>query len=90
MEWMVELDIPPGQHMHPAFRGRLSVMAKWLAEMAEEYEASARWGARKLPPRSRWADRLYQLLHDRPEMNLHGMGVPVGWSSDPFWSRHLR
>lgn len=41
-------------------------------------------------PRSRWADRLYELLHDRPEMNLHGMGVPVGWSSDPFWSRHLR
>lgn len=55
MEWMVELDIPPGQHMHPAFRGRLSVMAKWLTEMAGEYEASARWGARKLPPRSRWA-----------------------------------
>ncbi len=55
MEWLVELDIPPGQHMHPAFRGRLSVMAKWLAEMAEEYEASARWGARKLRPRSRWA-----------------------------------
>ncbi|WP_052071828.1 phytoene/squalene synthase family protein [Sphingopyxis sp. MWB1] len=55
VEWMVELDIPPGQHMHPAFRPRLSVMARWLAEMAEEYEASARWGARKLPPRSRWA-----------------------------------
>ncbi|MBW8294719.1 phytoene/squalene synthase family protein [Sphingopyxis sp.] len=55
IEWIVELDIPPGQHMHPAFRGRLSVMAKWLAEMAAEYEASARWGARKLPPRSRWA-----------------------------------
>jgi phytoene synthase len=55
VEWMVELDIPPGQHMHPAFRGRLSVMAKWLAEMAADYEASARWGARKLSPRSRWA-----------------------------------
>ncbi|PQM28355.1 phytoene synthase [Sphingopyxis lindanitolerans] len=55
IEWMVELDIPPGQHMHPAFRPRLAVMAKWLSEMAEEYEASARWGARKLPPRSRWA-----------------------------------
>lgn len=54
-EWLVELDIPPGQHMHPAFRPRLSVMAKWLAEMAGEYEASARWGARKLPARSRWA-----------------------------------
>ena len=55
VDWMVELDIPPGQHMHPAFRPRLAVMAKWLSEMAEEYEASARWGARKLPPRSRWA-----------------------------------
>ncbi|MDZ3832365.1 MAG: phytoene/squalene synthase family protein [Sphingopyxis sp.] len=55
IEWLVELDIPPGQHMHPAFRPRLSVMAKWLADMAGEYEASARWGARRLPPRSRWA-----------------------------------
>lgn len=55
VDWLVELDIPPGQHMHPAFRSRLAVMAKWLAEMAAEYEASARWGARKLPPRSRWA-----------------------------------
>ena len=55
VEWMVELDIPPGQHMHPAFRGRLSVMARWLSEMAEEHEASGRWGARKLSPRSRWA-----------------------------------
>ena len=55
IEWLVELDIPPGQHMHPAFRPRLAVMGRWLAEMAEEYEASARWGARKLPPRSRWA-----------------------------------
>jgi phytoene synthase len=55
MEWLVEMDIPPGQHMHPAYRPRLAVMGKWLAEMAEEYEASARWGARKLPPRCRWA-----------------------------------
>ena len=55
VDWLVELDIPPGQHMHPRYRGRLSVMAGWLAEMAEEYEASARWGARKLRPRSRWA-----------------------------------
>src|SRR3546814_16478921 len=54
-EWLVELDIPPDQHMHPAFRPRLSVMAKWLAELAGDYEASARWGARQLGPRSRWA-----------------------------------
>lgn len=55
VEWLVEMDMPPGQHMHPAFRPRLAVIGKWLAEMAEEYEASARWGARKLPPRARWA-----------------------------------
>src|SRR3546814_20416680 len=54
-EWLVELDIPPGQHMHPAFRPRLSVMAKWMAEMAGDYEASARWGASQLGPRRRWA-----------------------------------
>ena len=55
MEWLVEMDIPPGQHMHPAFRPRLAVMAKWLAEFVDLYEASARIGAARLPFRARWA-----------------------------------
>jgi 15-cis-phytoene synthase len=55
MEWLVEMDIPPGQHMHPAYRKRLAVMAKWLAEYVDLYEASARIGATRLPFRSRWA-----------------------------------
>lgn len=55
MEWLVEMDIPPGMHMHPAFRPRLAVMAKWLAEFVDLYEASARVGAARLPFRARWA-----------------------------------
>src|SRR3546814_13334353 len=31
-EWLVELDIPPGQPMHPAFRPPLSVMAQSSAQ----------------------------------------------------------
>nr|WP_236123168.1 Abi family protein [Cellulomonas palmilytica] len=40
-------------------------------------------------PRSRWAVRLHDLVAPRPAMNLAGMGVPSGWSDDPFWRRHL-
>ena len=41
-EWLVEMDFPPGQHMKPPFRARLAVLAKRLATMAADYEASAR------------------------------------------------
>lgn len=54
-DWLSELDIPPGQLMHPAFRPRLAQAGKWLAEMAERYEASARIGTAALPWRSAWA-----------------------------------
>lgn len=54
-EWLVEMDIPPGQHMKPPFRDRLVVLARRLAERAALHEASARVGAAKLPPRARWA-----------------------------------
>jgi len=55
VEWMVELDIPPGQHMKPHFRPRMGQVAKWLGELAERYEASGRAGAVRLPFRARWA-----------------------------------
>jgi 15-cis-phytoene synthase len=55
MDWLVEADIPPGEHMRPHFRGRLADMAWWLANMVGDYEASARVGAARLPFRSRWA-----------------------------------
>ena len=54
-DWIVEADIPPGEHMRPHYRSRVADMAWWLADMAEDYESSARVGAAKLPFRARWA-----------------------------------
>lgn len=54
-EWLVEMDIPPGEHMKPWVRPRLAVLGKRLAKMAAAYEASARHGTGALPPRAAWA-----------------------------------
>ncbi len=54
-DWLVEMDIPPGQHMKPPFRQRLAVLAGRLARGAEDYAASARVGTPKLGFRSAWA-----------------------------------
>ncbi len=55
VDWLVEADIPPGEHMRPHFRSRLADMAWWLANMVGDYEASARVGAARLPFRARLA-----------------------------------
>ncbi|MEP6785010.1 MAG: phytoene/squalene synthase family protein [Sphingomonadales bacterium] len=55
VDWLVEADIQPGEHMRPHFRSRLADMAWWLANMVGDYEASARVGAAKLSFRSRCA-----------------------------------
>jgi phytoene synthase len=54
-EWLVEMDIPPGEHMKPWVRPRLAILARRLADMAAAYEDSARHGTGALPPRSAWA-----------------------------------
>lgn len=55
IQWLVEMDIPPGEPMKPSCRPRLAVLAKRLAERAGEYEASARFGTAALPFRAAWA-----------------------------------
>lgn len=55
IEWLVEMDVPPGEHMKPFLRPRLAVLARRLATIAADYEASARIGAAALPFRSAWA-----------------------------------
>ena len=55
VEWLVEMDIPPGQHMKPPFRPRLAVLAARLADRAAAFEASARQGTPALALRSAWA-----------------------------------
>jgi phytoene synthase len=54
-EWLAEVDIPPGETMRPSYRPRLAMLARRLADRAEQYEASARTGAAALPFRSAWA-----------------------------------
>ena len=55
VDWLVEMDFPPGQHMKPPFRSRLAVLAKRLATQAARYRESSRAGAAVLPFRSAWA-----------------------------------
>lgn len=54
-EWLVEMDIPPGQHMKPLYRPRMAALARRMCGLVEAYEASARVGAARLPFRARWA-----------------------------------
>lgn len=55
VEWLVEMDMPPGQHMKPPFRSRLCVLARRLADRAALHEGAARGGTPALPMRSAWA-----------------------------------
>lgn len=55
VEWLVEADIPPGQHMKPPFREPLVALIARLLDMAEHHEAAARVGATRLTFRQRWA-----------------------------------
>ena len=55
VDWLVEMDIPPGEHMRPHFRPRLAVLARRLAARAAVFEASARIGTPALSVRSAWA-----------------------------------
>ncbi len=54
-EWLAEMDMPPGQHMKPPFRPRLTVLARRLATRAQLHEDSAAIGTKALSFRSAWA-----------------------------------
>ncbi|TPG14234.1 phytoene/squalene synthase family protein [Sphingomonas koreensis] len=55
LEWLAEMDLPPGQHMKPPFRSRLTVLVARMGELAEAHAASARHGTSALSGRSAWA-----------------------------------
>lgn len=54
-EWLVEADIPPGQHMKVAYRPQLVAVVARMLDLAEQHEAAARVGAGALAFRQRWA-----------------------------------
>jgi phytoene synthase len=55
VEWLVEADIPPGEHMKVAHRPALVQIVARMVGMAEQHEAAARVGAARLRWRQRWA-----------------------------------
>jgi 15-cis-phytoene synthase len=55
MEWLAEMDVPPGQHMKPAYRERMGVLACRLARLAHDHAAEGRKGLAGMPFRLRWA-----------------------------------
>lgn len=55
VDWLVEADIPPGEHMKPNHRDALVRLVARMVGMAETYEASARLGTADLSFRQRWA-----------------------------------
>jgi len=54
-EWLAEADIPPGEHMKPAYREKLVALVARLLDLADRHEAAARYGAARLGFRQRWA-----------------------------------
>jgi phytoene synthase len=54
-DWLAELDVPPGETMRPAWRKRIAVLARRLADRAAAHEAAGRGGARRLGFRDAWA-----------------------------------
>jgi 15-cis-phytoene synthase len=54
-EWLAEADIPPGEHMKPAYREQLVKLVARLLDLAEQHEAVARLGTTDLSYRQRWA-----------------------------------
>jgi abortive infection bacteriophage resistance protein len=39
----------------------------------------------QVSPHARWNQRLYQLVHEFPDVSLKAMGFPADWHQDPFW-----
>ncbi len=55
IEWLVEMDIEPGEIMRPHYRPALAILSARLCKASALYNASARVGAAQLPLKSRIA-----------------------------------
>ncbi len=86
VEWLVEADIAPGQHMKPMYRAELVAMVHDACLMARAYEASARIGAARLPLRCRWAILSATGIYGSIARKVEKAGVH-GWDHRAFTSR---
>lgn len=85
-EWLVEADIPPGQHMKPIYRAELVAMVHDACVMARAYEASARIGAARLPLRSRWAILAATGIYGSIARKVERAGIH-GWDHRAFTTK---
>lgn len=86
VEWLVEADIAPGQHMKPLYRAQLVDLVHRACAIARAYEASARIGAARLPLRSRWAVLSATGIYGAIARKVEDAGEH-GWDHRAFTSR---
>lgn len=86
IEWLVNVDIEPGQHMKPHHRPRLALLARQLCDESELYEASARAGAAKLPFRARWAVLAAAGIYGDIARKIRGAGEKA-WDQRAYTSK---
>lgn len=89
IEWLVENDMAPGQHVKPHNREKLVLIANKLRHLAQCYEQSARYGANALPWRSRWAVMsalsIYMAISD--ELERKGTAAWDSRASTSSWQK---
>jgi phytoene synthase len=80
LEWLAEADIPPGEHMKPAYREQLVALVARLLD-SPSARAAARVGAERLAFRQRWAvlrrANIYGAIGARCARAARGVGPPV-------------
>jgi phytoene synthase len=78
LEWLAEADIPPGEHMKPAYRAQLVALVARLLDLAEQHGAAGRYGAARLPFRQRWAVLTAANLYGAVAREVRERG-PAAW-----------
>jgi phytoene synthase len=78
LEWLAEADIPPGEHMKPQYRQALVPLVGRLLDLADAHQAAARWAARRLPFRQRWAVLAAANIYAAIGRKLRALG-PAAW-----------
>lgn len=86
VEWLVEEDIEPGQHMKPHHRGELAAMAARLVAIMERHEAAAKPGTTQLPFRGRWAVLAAARIYGAIGREVRARG-PAAWDRRVVISR---
>ena len=87
--WNVGLGVYPAIPQHPRIAWLASPLPGRSRKRLYPVLVSLQSILNTISPNSTWAQRLFDLLQGRPDMNLNGMGIPQNWHADAFWDPHL-